>query len=111
LGSCCASLAASLRHQVTIQTVSRTEDGQGGFTETWTNGESVWASIETLKAYQRFQAMQMQTPMTHKLVVRYRRDLSTLNRLLFGDRVFTVKEVINVDMKNRFLELKVEERA
>jgi len=111
LVSCCSSLAASLRHRVTIQTVSRAVDGQGGFTETWVDGDSAYAGITPLKGYQRFQAMQMQTPVTHRVVTRYRADLTTGTRLKFGTRVFWVKEVINVDEQNRFLEIRAEERV
>jgi SPP1 family predicted phage head-tail adaptor len=111
VGSCCDTLAASLRHRLTIQTVTRTEDGQGGFTEAWADGDSVWASITPLKAYQRFQAMQMQAPATHKVVMRYRSDVSNAVRLTFGDRVFSVAEVLNVEERNRFLEITVTEQA
>lgn len=105
------TLAATLRHRVTVQTRTQTPDGQGGFTETWTDGATVWCSITTLKAYQRFQAMQMQTPATHQIVMRYRTDVDTNARLKFGGRVFWVQEVMNVELRNRFLEIKVNERA
>lgn len=105
------NLVAAMRHRVTIQSSTQAPDGQGGFTETWADGATVWCSITTLKAYQRFQAMQMQTPETHKIVTRYRDDVTTGSRLKFGDRIFWVQEVINVEMRNRFLEIKVNERA
>jgi head-tail adaptor len=70
-------LASDFRHRLTIQTVSKVSDGQGGFTETWTDGATVWGFITTLKAYQRFQAMQLQTPATHKIIVRYNQAITT----------------------------------
>lgn len=108
--SCCDNLAATFRHRVIIQTSTQVSDGQGGFTEMWTDGGTVWASVETLKAYQRFQAMQLQTPATHKLVMRYRADVNSGIRLKFGVRLFWVQEVINVEMRNRYLILQVNER-
>ncbi|WP_435007991.1 phage head closure protein [Tundrisphaera lichenicola] len=111
MGSCCEGFAASLRHKVVIQSVSQVTDGQGGFTETWADGATVWCSITPIKAYERVQAMQMQTPVSHKIVMRYRSDVTTANRLRFGSRVFEVKEAINVEERGRILQIKALEQA
>jgi len=112
MASCsCSNRAATLKRRVTIQNATRTGDGQGGFTETWPDGATVWASIEPLKAYEKFQAMQMQTPVTHKIVMRHRGDVTSASRLKYGDRIFWVKEAINEDEENRFLIIKAIERS
>jgi SPP1 family predicted phage head-tail adaptor len=111
VGKCCESLAAKLRHRVTIQSASQLSDGQGGFTETWTDGGEVYASIEPAKGYEKVQAMQMQTHVTHKIVMRYRTDVTTQSRLKFGTRIFWVKEVLNPKEENKTLEIKAQERA
>jgi SPP1 family predicted phage head-tail adaptor len=108
---CCASTAASLRDRLTIQNVSRVSDGQGGFTETWNDGTTVWANITPMKGYEKFQAMQMQTPLTHKIAMRYTSEVTTASRLKFGTRVFEVKEVINIEERGRFLAIKALERT
>jgi SPP1 family predicted phage head-tail adaptor len=97
-------------HRVTVQTAVQVSDGQGGFTETWTDGPTVWASIEPLKGYERVQAMQTQSPQTHKITVRYTPDITSASRLKFGTRVFGVKEVLNTEERNRFLVIKAIER-
>ena len=99
----CASIVASLKKRLTIQTPSYDSDGQGGFTETWLDGDTVWASIEPAKAYERYQAMQMQVPITHKIVMRYNPSVAATSRLKFGSRIFGVKEVINEHEGDRFL--------
>ena len=104
-------IPASFRKRITIQTKSDASDGQGGFTETWNDLATVYASIEPLKAFERYQAMQMQTPVTHKIVMRYRDDVPTTARIRFGDRVFWVKEIINVEERGRRLAIKAVERA
>lgn len=100
-----------MRHRVTIQNVSRVSDGQGGYTETWPDGASVFASIEPVKAWERYQAMQTQAPVTHKVVIRYRTDVTAATRLQFGTRVLWVKEVINPDEDDAFLEIRAQERT
>lgn len=100
-----------MRDRITIQTMTAVSDGQGGQTETWADGDTVSASVTPLKAYEKFQAMQMQTPITHKIVMRYRSDVSTASRFKYGTRIFWAKEVINQEERNRFLIIKAIERA
>ncbi|MBP3955401.1 phage head closure protein [Gemmata sp. G18] len=92
-----------MKHRVTVQSLTRAADGQGGFTEAWVDGATVWAGIKPKKAYERFQAMQLATPITHEITMRYRPDVTSASRLKYGARVFEVKEVINEDEQNRFL--------
>jgi len=98
-----------MKHRVTIQTVSRASDGQGGFTETWNDVTDVWVSIEPVKGWERYQAQQLETPVTHKIMMRYR-SLSTKDRLVYGARTFIIKEVLNVNEENRFLQIKAMEK-
>jgi SPP1 family predicted phage head-tail adaptor len=100
-----------MKRQVTIQNPVRVSDGQGGFTETFPDGATAYASIEPVKGYEKFQAMQMQAPVTHKIVMRYRTDVTTASRLKYGDRTFWVKEALNVDEESRFLAIRAEERS
>jgi SPP1 family predicted phage head-tail adaptor len=109
--SCVDYAPARMDKRVTIQSASQISDGQGGFTETWSDGASVWAWIQPVKGYEKFQASQTQTPLSHKIVTRYRTDITTASRLKYGDRIFWVKEVINRDEANQFLDIRALERA
>lgn len=111
MASCGKYLPAKMDKRVTLQNVSFTSDGQGGQTETWSDTADLWASIEPVKAWEKMQAMQMQAPVTHKITIRYRSDVSSKSRFQFGTRTLWVKEVINKDEANQFLELKAIERA
>ena len=102
---------ARMDKRMTIQNPVRVSDGQGGFTETWPDGATVWAWVEPMKGYERFQAMQMQTPVTHKIMVRYRADITTASRLRLGDRVLWVREILNPGEARQFLNIKAQERA
>jgi SPP1 family predicted phage head-tail adaptor len=100
-----------MKRRLTVQSATNVSDGQGGFTETWVDGATVWASITPASGYEKFQAMQMQAPITHKIAMRYRTDVTTKSRLKFGDRVFWVAEVLNVNEENRVLAIKATERS
>lgn len=111
MADCSKYLPAKMDKRVSIQTRTQTTDGQGGFTESWATDATVWARIEPMKGYEKFQAMQLQVPLTHKVTIRYRSGLTTAKRMLFGARVFDIKEVINLDEANNFLVLKCLEQV
>ena len=104
-------MVASFRKQVIIQNVTRVSDSQGGYTETWADTATVWASVEPVKAWEGMQAMQMQTPITHTVKMRYTSDITTASRLSFQDRILVVKEIINNQERDDFLTIKAVEKA
>ena len=101
----CESLGAKLKHRLTLQSKVRTTDGQGGYTEAWSHVADLWAFIEPSKGYERIYAMQAQTPITHRVTIRYRAGITTAMRLLYGSRVFEIKEIINPEEANVSLRL------
>lgn len=100
---------ANFKRRVTLQTVSRLADGQGGYTEAWVDTLTVWASIEPVKAWEHYQAMQLETPVTHKIQMRYNATATSAKRLLYGTRVMDIKSVINLNEDNAFLEIRAVE--
>lgn len=104
-------ITARMNRRVTLQRVSQTSDGQGGFTDVWVDVAGLWAAIEPLSGFEKLQAMQMQTPMTHKVTMRYRADVSTKDRLAYGSRLFHIKEALNLEENGYFLRLKCVEIA
>lgn len=97
--------------RIELQSVTRVSDSQGGYTETWATYATVWAEIKPVKGYEKFQAMQNATPVTHNLVIRYRSGVTTAHRVLFGSRVFHIKEVLNIEEANSFLRIAAIEMA
>jgi SPP1 family predicted phage head-tail adaptor len=55
--------------------------------------------------------MQMQTPVTHKITMRYNASVTSATRLKFGTRIFAIKEVINVEERSRYLVVKAIEQS
>jgi SPP1 family predicted phage head-tail adaptor len=102
----CSYLPATFKYRAIIQNVSRISDGQGGYSETWANVATVYCSVEPVKAYERFQAMQSAVPATHKIVMRYHPQVDATSRIVFRDRAFSAKEVIDQNYEGRFLTIK-----
>lgn len=78
-----------MRERVTIQAVTQTTDGQGGFTESWANigtTPTVFARVRPLSGRERVVAAQTDTPATHEVSIRYRADVTSKHRLVWEGR-------------------------
>lgn len=98
-------MIGKLRHRVTLQELVKTDDGYGGIVETWQDVATVWAAIEPLRGNERYTAQQVQSELSHKVTIRYRAGIKPQMRILYGNRVFDIEAVIDVDERHRWLEL------
>lgn len=109
------NMATRLRHRLTLQQEIKTADGAGGYVRSWQNVADLWAEIDSAngKSYghEKLYAGQVQAEISHKVMIRYRSGISTAMRLLFGNRVFNIRSIRNVQENNDVLELLVEEGA
>jgi len=88
--------AGELRHKVTIQELQRVL-------------ATVWAKIQPLRGNERYQAQQVSSALSHKIILRYLDGVKPQMRVLYGSRVFYIVSVINVEERNEMLELLCEE--
>lgn len=96
-----------LRHQVTLQGVTRTDDGGGGYTEVpVTIATGVWAAVEPLEGNERIRAMQTEASATHRVTLRYRSDVTAALRVVHEGRTL---EVVSppIDPEERHAELQL----
>ncbi len=101
--------AGALRHRVTLQTPQETADGGGGASVAWTDLAVVWAAIEPLRGSERPRAGQIESPLTHRVVIRHRDDVTPRLRIKFGARLFNIRAVIDPGERRCHLELLCEE--
>jgi len=71
------TLASEFKHRVMIQELSQVDDGEGGFVDTWTNKELVYASISPVSAQQKFELKTIGIDATHIIKVRGNVDIKT----------------------------------
>lgn len=105
-------MIGKLRHRLTIEEEARVADGGGGFAVTWSElstDPTVWGAVVPLSGREVLQAQQLATPVTHKVTIRHRSDVTAAMRLKLGTRAFNIRAVINVDERDRWLELMCEE--
>ena len=105
-------MIGKLRHRLTIQQSRRIGDGGGGSEGSWDDPikvATVWGSVKPLSGNERLRAMQLEARVSHRITIRYRTGITTAMRVLFGTRLFNIRAVLNLDERNRWLDIMAEE--
>lgn len=97
--------AGRLRHSITYQVQTATDDGYGGKTISWSSVEpSIRANVQPVYAKEQVESMAAQAPYDVKVRHRYTTGINADMRFLFnGDVYEIVGQPINVGMRDREL--------
>lgn len=101
-----ATSIGRLRSKVDLQTASNTRDAGGGLSQSFETTASIFADIRPQSGDETYRQGKVQEKLTHKIFIRHRAGVQANQRILFDNRVFNIRSVINVDERDRFLELK-----
>lgn len=104
-------MAGRLRHLVTVQSQSTTQDGAGQRLQTWTTVTTAWADIKPVSGRDFYAQSGEHADITHEIEMRYGTTVSPGNRAVLGSRTFDIRSVLNVDERNRYLTLMAVENA
>lgn len=94
----------SLKHKIVIQTYSETQNSFGESVKEWVDFKTVWSSITPLSAKEYFKAG-VQAEVSHKIGIRYIRDIKPKMRVVYGTRIFSIESVLNIREANKTLQL------
>ena len=97
--------SGDLNKYITIQHPTKASDGMGGFTETFTDADSIFAAIWPISATELVRSMQQTMEITHRIRIRYRSAFRPDWRIKFGNRYFNIVSIINPNEKNELLDL------
>jgi len=110
----------SMRQKLELQSYSRTSDGGGGASLSWSKVATVYADIRPESASESMHGRdnEMREVVRHKIMIRYRNNITHANRLVQtyirydgveATRTFNIKGILNVDNRFKYLELTCEE--
>lgn len=103
--------AGKLRNVIEIQRYSEAQDSYGEMIRGWTTDITAHASIEPLNGRERFEAQQIIPDVTHTVIMRYQADVTPKHRVRFNGRTFNIMSVLNIDERNRELQLLCKENV
>jgi SPP1 family predicted phage head-tail adaptor len=93
--------AGKLRHRLTLEQSTDTNNTRGEPIPTWSTVAYVWAAIRPNSGREGLAADQMYSSATHRISIRYRAGVVPKMRFVKGARVFDINAVLNVDERNR----------
>ena len=94
--------AANAKLKVSIQNQSSANDSYGGQTTTWVEVLKAWAVMTPIRGNELFRSDQLQSRVTHKIIIRYKSDFANTRdfgayRIVYDSRIFNIKYVHNLD--------------
>lgn len=103
--------AGKLDKRVELQAFTSVEDGMGGTTDSFVSRVSVWAGIFPMTGMEWMRAYAMTMAVTHRIIIRYRTDIKPSWRIKYGNRIFAIITILNMDEGEEKLEIMVKEVA
>ena len=94
---------------VTIERQSTSQDTAGQQLDSWAEVGKEWVSIKPVTGREYFNASGERSEVTHRIRMVYGRTVAPRDRIVYGSRTFDIKSVLNLDERNRELELMVSE--
>ncbi len=101
----------SMRHRLTLEAPTETDDGAGGVNRGFTPVGTLWAAMTSLTGRESLQQDVLARRITHRIVLRYRPDITAAYRLRLGLRSFEIIALRDPDERRTFLECLCEEIA
>lgn len=105
---CCDITAGMLRHSVFIQRLHKIPDGAGGWIKEWVSIGSSFAFVRAQNGNERFGADRLNAEVRYKAVIRWRNDISTADRIIFEEKAYQIRSIIDVEFRKKFLDLDLE---
>lgn len=94
--------AGRLRHQVTIQQLTRTTDGAGGYTQSWSTFATVWAQVTPVRGLEQPLGDGTAAPITHEVRLRWVDGVRPDMRISHDGRTLTISgPPLNIDERDR----------
>jgi len=105
---CCELYRGKLRTSVQLQRKTKTDDGAGGFAVEWKTYATVKAHIETRPGREAVVADRLTASQVIRAFIRYRKDVSEVDRAVFEGRAHQIRSVSNLEARNKWLEIDLE---
>jgi SPP1 family predicted phage head-tail adaptor len=105
-----SDIFSKMRQNITFQSESTSTDSGGGTSLSWVSGSTVWAEVKPISRFsEKFKYGQLEDSLAFRITTRYISGITPKMRILFGSRVFNIRNVVNLDERSEILEILAEE--
>jgi SPP1 family predicted phage head-tail adaptor len=101
--------SGALDRRLVLEAPVEADDGAGGVTRGYEAMTTLWAQVTPVRARSEAAADSLAALVTHRIVIRAPRTITTLNRFRDGTRIFRIA-AFRETADRRFLEIDAEER-
>jgi SPP1 family predicted phage head-tail adaptor len=102
---------ADLDRRLSLEQPVDTPDDIGGVARVWAHVDNLWAQVTTASGSEVFAGQREESVLTHRVLIRWRPDVTGAMRLRDGARIFAIHAAHDWDTQRRFLLLQCEEIA
>ena len=105
--------AGALRQMVTIQRNEPALDQYGEESENWQYYATRRASVKPIRGREYFTSKEVASEVTHRIVMRHDRKVGAItpkDRIVMGSREFDIDSIMNIEERDRMLEIMAVER-
>jgi SPP1 family predicted phage head-tail adaptor len=100
-----------LNQRLALEEPIDTLDDIGGVTRVWNRVDDVWAMITPVSGREDFTAERAESVLTHRVLIRWRPDVTGAMRLRQNARHFAIHAALDWDENRRFMLLQCQEIA
>lgn len=103
-------MIGAMRTHLVLEAATRTPDGGGGVTETWSETARIWGEVRAIAGSEDVLADRVSGRTRQSVRIRFRNGITPGMRLRSGARVLEILSVQDPDGRKRELTLLTEER-
>jgi len=86
--------AGKLRHRVTLQEQQTTKSPYGETVTEYVPADEVWADVNPLSMREHIASQALQAPITHRITIRFRPDITAEWRIAFRGKVYGIHSIL-----------------
>jgi SPP1 family predicted phage head-tail adaptor len=98
-----------LDQRLSLERPVDTPDDIGGVDRSWVHVDDLWAQVTPVSGREDFAAEREETALTHRVLVRWRPDVTGAMRLRVGSRILVIHAALDWDTRRRFMLLQCQE--
>lgn len=97
--------AAKLSKRIEIQKQSSEKDEYGELVPGWIAFKNVWAEVRPVTGKSFFSAQQINSEITHQVIIRYTEGVKPSMRIIYKGREFEILYVMNYNEANEAIQM------
>jgi SPP1 family predicted phage head-tail adaptor len=97
--------SSTMTRRVELYAPTKTSDGEGGYTTTFTLQETVWGDFRPAKSTRALLESELTFYQDAKVYIRYGTTISDTYQLKVEGKTYTIQSINDVDNQHRFLEI------